>query len=70
MANNYTILVDLHAPIRCKGFDPLECIPSGFGKLSVKERDERRDRHPQTGEPMMLPPGKSDEHAKMMRAGK
>ncbi|MGA2735305.1 MAG: HU family DNA-binding protein [Syntrophobacteraceae bacterium] len=31
---------------------------TGFGKLSAKESHGRRGRHPQTGEPMMLPPGK------------
>lgn len=27
---------------------------SGFGRLSVQNKNRRRDRNPQTGEPMML----------------
>ena len=28
---------------------------SGFGKFSVREKQERRGRNPQSGEPIMLP---------------
>ncbi|UCG11794.1 MAG: integration host factor subunit alpha [Deltaproteobacteria bacterium] len=35
-----------------------DVLISGFGKFSVKERRERKGRHPVTGEPMMLPPRK------------
>jgi integration host factor subunit alpha len=31
---------------------------SGFGKFSVKEKDQKRGRNPQAGEPINLPPGK------------
>jgi len=35
-----------------------EVLISRFGKFSVKEKQARRGRNPQTGEPMMLPPRK------------
>jgi len=35
-----------------------EVLISGFGKFSVQEKQARRGRNPQTGEPMMLPPRK------------
>jgi integration host factor subunit alpha len=35
-----------------------DVLISGFGKWSVKEKQERRGRNPQTGEPLMLLPGR------------
>ena len=35
-----------------------DVLISGFGKFSVKEKQERTGRNPQTGEPMMLAPRK------------
>ncbi|MGA2734732.1 MAG: integration host factor subunit alpha [Syntrophobacteraceae bacterium] len=35
-----------------------DVLISGFGKFSVKEKQARRGRNPQTGKPMKLPPGK------------
>ena len=35
-----------------------DVLVSGFGKFSVKEKQARRGRNPQTGEPMTLPPRK------------
>ena len=35
-----------------------DVLISGFGKFSVKEKQARRGRNPQTGEPMTLPPRK------------
>jgi integration host factor subunit alpha len=35
-----------------------EVLISGFGKFSVKEKQARRGRNPQTGEPLKLPPRK------------
>ena len=35
-----------------------DVLISGFGKWSVKEKQERRGRNPQTGEPLMLAPRK------------
>lgn len=35
-----------------------DILISGFGKFSVKEKNQRRGRNPQTGEPMMLDPRK------------
>ncbi len=35
-----------------------DVLISGFGKFSVKEKQARRGRNPQTGKPMRLPPGK------------
>ena len=35
-----------------------DVLISGFGKFSVKEKYERNGRNPNTGEPMMLAPGK------------
>ena len=35
-----------------------DVLISGFGKWSVKEKNERRGRNPQTGEAMMLAPRK------------
>ena len=32
-----------------------DVLVSGFGKFSVQEKQVRRGRNPQTGEPMMLP---------------
>ena len=31
-----------------------DILISGFGKFSVKEKNQRRGRNPQTGEPIML----------------
>jgi len=33
-----------------------DVLISGFGKLSVKRKSQRRGRNPQTGEPITLPP--------------
>jgi integration host factor subunit alpha len=33
-----------------------DVLISGFGKFSVKEKNQRRGRNPQTGEPIMLSP--------------
>ena len=33
-----------------------DVLISGFGKFSVKEKQQRRGRNPQTGESMALPP--------------
>ncbi len=33
-----------------------DVLTSGFGKFSVKEKQARSGRNPQTGEPTMLPP--------------
>ena len=33
-----------------------DILISGFGKFSVKEKNERRGRNPQTGEPIILDP--------------
>lgn len=35
-----------------------DVLISGFGKFSVKEKNQRRGRNPQTGEPIILPPRK------------
>ena len=35
-----------------------DVLISGFGKFSVHEKNQRRGRNPQSGEPMMLPPRK------------
>jgi len=35
-----------------------DVLISGFGKFSVREKQERRGRNPQTGEPIMLSPRK------------
>ncbi len=35
-----------------------DVLISGFGKFSVKEKYERNGRNPNTGEPMMMGPGK------------
>jgi integration host factor subunit alpha len=35
-----------------------DVLITGFGKFSVKEKQPRRGRNPQTGEPIMLPPRK------------
>ncbi len=35
-----------------------EVFISGFGKFLVKEKQARRGRNPQTGEPIMLPSGR------------
>jgi len=35
-----------------------DVLISGFGKWSVKEKQERRGRNPQTGEPLALAPRK------------
>jgi integration host factor subunit alpha len=35
-----------------------DVLISGFGKFSVQEKNQRRGRNPQSGEPMMLPPRK------------
>ena len=35
-----------------------EVIISGFGKFSVQEKQARRGRNPQTGEPIVLPSGR------------
>lgn len=33
-----------------------DVLISGFGKFSVKEKNQRRGRNPQTGEPIILSP--------------
>jgi integration host factor subunit alpha len=33
-----------------------DVLISGFGKFSVNEKNQRRGRNPQTGEPITLPP--------------
>jgi integration host factor subunit alpha len=38
--------------------DGEDVLISGFGKFSVKEKQARRGRNPQTGEPVTLPPRK------------
>ena len=38
--------------------DGEDVLISGFGKFSVKEKNQRRGRNPQTGEPIMLSPRK------------
>jgi len=35
-----------------------DVLISGFGKFSVKEKNQRRGRNPQTGHPIMLSPRK------------
>ena len=35
-----------------------DVLISGFGKFSVRKKQERRGRNPQTGEPIMLTPRK------------
>ena len=35
-----------------------DVLISGFGKFCVQEKNQRRGRNPQSGEPMMLPPRK------------
>jgi len=35
-----------------------DVLISGFGKFSIKEKNQRRGRNPQTGEPIMLSPRK------------
>ena len=35
-----------------------DVLLSGFGKFSVKEKNQRRGRNPQTGDPIMLAPRK------------
>ncbi|HIJ77674.1 MAG TPA: integration host factor subunit alpha [Deltaproteobacteria bacterium] len=35
-----------------------EVLISGFGKFAVKEKQARKGRHPQTGEPIMLTSGR------------
>ena len=35
-----------------------DVLVSGFGKFSVKEKNQRRGRNPQTGQPIMLAPRK------------
>jgi integration host factor subunit alpha len=35
-----------------------DVLISGFGKFSVKEKNQRRGRNPQTGDPIMLAPRK------------
>jgi integration host factor subunit alpha len=35
-----------------------EVLISGFGKFSVKEKNQRRGRNPQTGDPIILAPRK------------
>jgi len=35
-----------------------DVLISGFGKFSVREKQERRGRNPQTGEPIILSPRK------------
>ena len=35
-----------------------DVLLSGFGKFSVKEKNQRRGRNPQTGDPIMLSPRK------------
>jgi len=38
--------------------DGEDVLISGFGKFSVKEKNQRRGRNPQTGDPIMLSPRK------------
>ena len=38
--------------------DGEDVLISGFGKFSVKGKNQRRGRNPQTGEPIMLSPRK------------
>jgi len=33
-----------------------DVLISGFGKFSVKQKNQRRGRNPQTGDPILLPP--------------
>ena len=35
-----------------------DVLLSGFGKFSVKEKNQRRGRNPQTGDPILLSPRK------------
>ena len=35
-----------------------DVLISSFGKFSIRKKQERRGRNPQTGEPIMLPPRK------------
>ena len=35
--------------------DGRDVLISGFGKFSIRERNERKGRNPLTGEPIMLP---------------
>jgi len=35
-----------------------DVLISGFGKFSVKEKNQRRGRNPQTGDPILLAPRK------------
>lgn len=35
-----------------------DVLISGFGKFSVKEKNQRRGRNPQTGDPILLSPRK------------
>jgi integration host factor subunit alpha len=35
-----------------------DVLMSGFGKFSIRKKQERRGRNPQTGEPIMVPPRK------------
>jgi integration host factor subunit alpha len=35
-----------------------DVLISGFGKFSVKDKNKRRGRNPQTGDPILLPPRK------------
>jgi integration host factor subunit alpha len=35
-----------------------DVLVSGFGKFSVKDKNQRRGRNPQTGQPIMLDPRK------------
>ena len=35
-----------------------DVLISGFGKFSLKEKNQRRGRNPQTGDPIMLAPRK------------
>lgn len=35
-----------------------DVLLSGFGKFSVKEKNQRRGRNPQTGDPILLAPRK------------
>ncbi len=36
--------------------DGEDVLISGFGKFSVKQKNQRRGRNPQTGDPILLPP--------------
>lgn len=38
--------------------DGEDVLISGFGKFSVKDKNQRRGRNPQTGDPIMLSPRK------------